>query len=88
MAVLRRVLGLSLQQGLLFRETTLDEALVQRVLWRQLLKQGCVRRVRRLAQAWQRLVQVASLPLRAGQALNPKLSLMLSRARRAPSRQG
>ena len=74
MAVLRRVLGLSLQQGLLFREIALDEALVQRV--------------RRLAQAWQRLVQVASLPLRAGQALNPKLSLMLSRARRAPSRQG
>jgi hypothetical protein len=36
-AVLHRVLGLSLQQGLLFRETTLDEALVLRVLWRQLL---------------------------------------------------
>jgi hypothetical protein len=36
-AVLHRVLGLSPQQGLLFREIALDEALVQRVLWRQLL---------------------------------------------------
>ena len=35
--VLLRVLGLSLRPGLLFRETNLDEELVQRVLERQWL---------------------------------------------------
>jgi hypothetical protein len=35
--VLLRALGLSLRPGLLFRETNLDEALVQQVLERQLL---------------------------------------------------
>ena len=34
---LRRVSDLSLQRGLLFRETTLDEAFAQRVLWWRLL---------------------------------------------------
>lgn len=69
---LRRALGLSLLQDLLFRETNLDEALPQKVLWRYLLVQGCERLVRLRVQAWRRLAQFARVLLRAEQALNPK----------------